>query len=182
MRPDSFFDEVPGFRCDRFGLTDSQRLDFLDELTDSNDRVVLDRRRGGGWELRSTVNQLDGRIGARHAIDDYARALGYVPTSRRRAVPMVSPLRRVRDALVVVGCVLGIALILSFVACPDPFPEDLRESSSAPLRLPDRESVGTHAAGRTPPASREQSSPVVARRLTGPAPLDGPVLLSKVPR
>jgi len=73
-RPDSFFDA----KHLRRPLSDSDLLDFLDDLGADSYRISLAARQGW-WELHTTSNQLEGHISTRKAIEECARARNYTP-------------------------------------------------------------------------------------------------------
>jgi len=186
MRPDYFFDVPPPRRK----MTADERLDYLDSLTSPQGRVILQLDENRGWSLKETV-LLEGRLGVRHAIDDFALEHGYHPPPIRLPPPDSSAVirggRSSVQATIVLSLCLALAGVLALYSCPDPAP-DLRETRVMTLRgvelaapPPNRGSGEPNAERRTAPASREQPSGfvVVPGRL-GPAKLDGPVLFSEV--
>ena len=74
-RPDSFFDYG---RAKRTPYSDTELLDFLEDLGAPSYRIVLHARQGW-WELHTTGNQLEGYISTRRAIEEFARSRCYAP-------------------------------------------------------------------------------------------------------
>lgn len=64
--------------------SDSDLLDFLDEMKGTERRVIFERQRFFYWELRSTTNRLNGFISTRDAITDMARRMQWEPRAERR--------------------------------------------------------------------------------------------------